>query len=162
MTMLSNVEVVEVVNPLAAIEQRVTSINPTMEPDAVLAVYDKLRYFAGELKRLSKLADAQVMEWVKANGELRISPTEYYCITTPKDTTCNDVPAVLAWAVEFFEGDWAKMCGVLRSDPIKHGQCRELMPPETYAKLFTTTVKEDLDTGKVKKVLARLNEKFLK
>ncbi len=160
--LMQNVEVVEATSPLAAIEQRILNINPTMDADTVLTVMDKVQFFFGELKRLKKLVDEKAMEWVKENGELRISDSEYYCITTPKETKCNDVPAVLSWAVEFFAGDWAKMCDVLCANPVKYGQCRELMPPEVFAKLFTTTVKEELDTGKAKKVLTRLNTKFLK
>lgn len=159
---LKNVEVVEVTSPLATIEALVLGINPTLDPEQVLALYDRILFFAGELKRLKKLADAGVLEWVRENGELRISDTEYYRIVEQKDTECTDIPAALEACLDFYNGDFAKMTEVLCSEPIKHGQCRTILPPETYAKLFKTTTKQDLDTGKNKKVLARLNEKFLR
>ena len=146
---------------LTFIEQETLGITTTMTNDEALAMYDRVLFYAKEMKRVKEQAETQVVEWIKKNGDLIVSPTVRYYVGAEKVTKCTNVPAAMEAILTVCEGDFTKFCGVLSSNAIKHGAASKLLPPKVYEQYFRVEIKEDLREGGAAKTLKRIDETWM-
>ncbi len=136
------------------IQSTISSITPSAGPQEIADALGMLQAIRERMRELKASFDAQMLEYVTANGPTEVGGVRYY-LGTEKDTICTDVPGAMDELLKANGGDWDAMCGYLCSQPIKHGAARKILAPEVYARLFTTIEKDSIKEGKPsKKVLA--------
>lgn len=129
--------------------------------EQVLDVYDRVCLLKSLAKELAQMADAAMVEWIKANGEIEVGDLRYY-VGKSKDTKCKDVRRTMESALNATGGDVDALVGLLSSGAWKPGACRQVLPPEEYAECFHTVEVEDVKTGKPKVGLQKVNTAFIK
>lgn len=150
-------------NALASLESEIIDLGENVSMETIATVSERVGFYMGELKRLDKILDQHMIEWIKKNGPIRISDSVRYVLTHPKTTKCNDVPATIEAVLAASGGDFKKMCDVLSAGAIKHGAASKILPPEEYAKLFSVTVKDKLeDGGPAPKEVTRIDSSFIR
>ena len=147
-------------NAITIIEQECTAIAPKLTNDEVAAVLDRVNFYAAEMKRVKALTESLVMEWIRENGDLVISPTVRYYIGTDKSTKCLDQPAAVDALLDAAGGDMGAFCECLAANAIKHGAAKKRLSPAVYDSLFRVEIKESLEEGKPKQKLIKADDAF--
>ncbi len=145
---------------LDILEREAASISGELTNDQVLAIYDQLKFYNRETKRLMDLAETAMLEWIKGNGDLVVSPTVRYYAGTSKTTKCVDLPAAVAALMEATGGNFEKFCEVLSSGAIKHGAAKKVLDPNVYDLCFKVEIRDTLEEGKPDKKLMKADEAF--
>ena len=78
-----------------------------------------------------------------------------------KTTKCVDVPQAVHDIFDDCGGDLETFAGHLVAQPFKHGAVGKLMTETNFKKLFITETKLDLKTGKAKRKLAAVDQRFV-
>lgn len=150
-------------NESLALEAQARAINPTMEPFTVASIYDRILSYRARAKAIEEVCEAALVEWIKTNGPLQIGNGVSYYLSHPKDTKCNDVKGAIDAIGQYSNGEPELFLGCFSSSAIKHGAARKVLPPEVFEKLFTTTVKDKLESGEpAPKRITKADAKFLR
>ncbi len=147
---------------LDILEREAASISGELTNDQVLAIYDQLRFYQREIKRLIDLAETAMLEWIKGHGDLIVSPTVRYYAGTSKTTKCTDLPAAVAALMEATGGNFEKFCQVLSANALKHGAAKKILDPNVYDLCFKVEVKDTLEEGKPVKKLMKADDAFVR
>ena len=147
-------------NDIQAIQVAVARIEPTSSIDDVANTMGLLEQLIRRAKELKAEYDAKAIAWIEQNGPLTVGPMQTKVVTYENDTKCNDVPGAVE-AVMATERGFAALGECLSVNALKPGACKKALPPEDYARLFTTTRKPVLKDGKPSKKLATTNTDFI-
>lgn len=141
-----------------AIARVTPDLAPAELPDAIADALGKVQHLLDEAKRYKAQLDAAMLEVVQARGPVTVGET-LYLIKGEKETKCVDVPATAEAVLTASGGNFYAFCAVMVAQPWKHGACRELLPPDVYAALFHTEVRDKLDR---KPVVVGVPTRFIK
>lgn len=122
-----------------------------------IQIVDRVAEIARQLKAKVELA---AIEWIKKHGPVSLNETRYF-VGPNKKVKCNSPYTTLLKCMEEAGGDLDRIGTLLSSDSLKPGACRELLGEEEFNRQFTTTVVDDLKTGKPSARLQKLNTAFL-
>lgn len=129
--------------------------------DVVVAVRDRIDNFLRLAKQMKATCDERIIAWIEQNGPLTVGPMQTKVVAYESETKCNDVPGAVE-AVMATERGFAALGECLSVNALKPGACKKALPPEDYARLFTTTRKPVLKDGAPSKKLATANLDFVK
>ncbi len=131
----------------------------------------RIKFVMEQCREWLKQWDDSALEDIRARGaDLVIGDERFY--EGIKRTTKSIDNAKTLWAMMEVElkrqdGDLEQACKqvalqYLASQPWRYAECRENLPHAMFEMLFEITEEPDLKTGKPKKQLLSVNEKFLK
>ena len=149
----------------SAVRAAIETIKPTDEYDNALRLLDWITIVKAMTADWKKLIKLRVIEAMRAHGtdskpdEIQVGDVRYYEGAT-KRVTPNDIPAILEAILNATGGDVAAMAECLSSSPFKQATVRDTIGEYQHADLFTTDYVPDLKTGKPKRDLQIVNEKF--
>lgn len=148
---------------LATVEAEVVALSEETPTDTLLQIHDRCRFYTSEIKRIQNLCEAVMMEKIHRDGPLTVKPGVRWIISNPKKTTCENVPGAIEALLSACGGDFAKFCGFLSSQPIKHGAASKTLSPETFALYFKTEYPDKLEEkgAEAQGRLTRVDEMFL-
>lgn len=127
--------------------------------EKVLAAIELRAALKEAVRALDAAMEPKLVAWLEANGQLECGTKRYYA-GVRKDTKCVDQGATLTTLLETASVETIAEC--LASGAFKPGKCREVLPPEEYARLFETKETGELREGKPVKRLQTVDERFLK
>jgi hypothetical protein len=142
---------------ITPLERQVISLDVTSNKDFVLAVYDRVKFYSEEIKRVKQLCEDAMIAWIKQNGDLDAGNGVRYFCGKEKTTKCNNLPGAIEAILQASDGDFTKFCDALSSNAIKYGAAKKLLSADKYGQLFTVTERDDLNEK-----LIKLDEKFLR
>ena len=146
---------------LDQIERSVQQLSSSASAEVALEVLEQTQALLERARELRKQAETQACGWIEANGDLVCGPIRYY-VGVEKKTACRDVRAAVEAALAAVEGDLDAFSSLLSKNSLKHGACRQTLPPEVYGRLFITTEVERLKSGSAEpaRKLMRRDERF--
>lgn len=145
---------------LAPIEADTLALSPRLDPSQMLTVFNRVKFYEAEAKRIRKLCEQMFIEWITENGDLEAGNGIRYYVGADKKTKCVDVAATVESLLASVDGDFKRFCEHLASDAIKHGAARKTLPPADYDRLFKTEITPSLEEGKSKLKLMTANANF--
>jgi hypothetical protein len=149
------------VNLLAPFEKPILALSGESNRDDILMWHERLKFYQQEATRMRDIVENALIAYIKTHGPIEFGNGVRYYLTHPKTVKCNDIPATVEAVFEATGGDFKRFCDVLASGAIKHGAAKKILPPKDYSALFTTTVKDKLETGEpAEKTLAKADDKF--
>jgi hypothetical protein len=151
-----------VAGPMSHVEAMALAIVPETPADNVLEIYDRIKFYKSELNRIHGVCEQQMIEWIKANGDLQVREGVRYYVGREKRTKCVNLPAAVEALLASAEGDFARFCEGLSSGAVKYGHAAKVLPAEVYEQCFTTEYVEDMKEGGAKKKLLKADEQFIK
>jgi hypothetical protein len=151
-----------VAGPMSHVEALALAIVPETPADNVLEIYDRIKFYKSELARIHGVCEQQMIEWIKANGDLELNDTSRFYVGDEKRVKCVNVPAAVEALITACNGDFTAFCEILSSNALKHGAAKKVLPAEVFEQFFATEVVEDLKTGAAKKKLLKADERFIK
>lgn len=125
----------------------------------VIAAIDVLDRLKQVTRGLATLVDDAACRWINANHDITVGDCRYYVGTTTW-VKCRDPRQALTAMLETSGGDLDAVAACLASDAWKSGASRQLLG-EQFDVHFATELREDLKTGKPRKSLQRVNQRFL-
>ena len=129
--------------------------------DRVVALLNAVDLLKATSKELAQAAEQLAIQIIDERGEIVVGDIRYY-VGPDKTTKPRDKGAILDALLVACDGDLSAIANeVLSSDPFKVGACRTRLGDEAIDKLFETTVKQDLKTGKPARGLHKVNAQFL-
>ena len=144
----------------------VDTLSTTDTLEQVVHVRDQVSLLKKALKAIDKALDERTVDWINEHGDIEIGDVRLYVGTSKTTKPRKGVSPLLiiqaAAAAAFDHNDEAAAEAILSSGWCKHGSVRNVIPAELFDKFFETTVVPDLKTGKPKKQLKKVNQKFLK
>lgn len=133
----------------------ILAVNDTMTADQVLAVRERLLFIKGWAKEQERLLNESLLEWMRANGDLHITPETRLYIGRDKRVKCIDPAATLEAVLVATGGDFGAVCDCLAAQPFKHGAARKPLG-EAWPEHFN---EEWADTVKIKEMDSRFGNK---
>ena len=123
----------------------------------LLRLRDRITVLIRELREHQRAVDACLIQHIEANGAINISDTESLYVGNTKTIKSTDDQGILMAILEVGNGNLELLTtgsgGMLCSQPWKHGAVRKLIGEERFEALFTTTINQDLNTGKATRSL---------
>jgi hypothetical protein len=114
----------------------------------------------GEIQRAIKARlDAAMIAWINEHGEIIDGEMRYY-VGSATTRKCVDVPKAFRACIEASGGDLDAVLVVLSSGAFKGAAACKLLGDKA-GEHFVTNVDTVLETGKPRKVLKSVNQKFL-
>lgn len=148
-------------NPLSELESSIAAIDATTPHDVVAEIVTRVDYFKGAAKQLDTLLKEALLEYLNEPGkELIIGENRYY-IGTKKKVVSGDKGKLLEALLESSGGDFEAVAEVLASQPFKHGACKGVLG-DAWGDHFTELVEDDVKTGKPKKEIKVVNDRFIR
>lgn len=140
---------------------QVANLSPDATQDEVLDVLGRIAAAKDAIRELGSMAEEAAIQWIEANGDIEVGDVRYY-VGTNRTTKCTDTRATMEAALNATGGDIDAMCELLSSGAWKPGACRKTLSPDDFDMLFTTSETLDLKTGKPKRGLQRVDQRFIK
>ncbi len=133
-----------------------------LTPDDACELRERIRGAIRRLRQAQDELDAFLIQWMPANGvrELVVGDERTF-VTEKKSTKCRNINAAVQAIFEAVGGDYESFCDTLSSNAIKYGAARKVLG-DAFDAHFETKVELDLETSKPKKVLASVNDKFIR
>lgn len=138
-----------------------SDLSAVKTPDDALALGMRIDGWIARMRELKAAWEECMIALIRQHGEIVNGDLRYY-IGTDKTTKATDQQKVLETLMDKLGGDIELVCSCLSANAWKPGACRKLLPPESFDALFVTTEKPDLLTGKPKRGLQKVDQRFIK
>lgn len=155
---------------LATVTRRMDDIAPTYTLDQIQQAISDLDYWKECVRTAESAMKDRVREWMETNEvkEFSIGPVRYF-LATEKDTKNDDLIGTIK-AVFLSHGHDLDAIGIsvdeialyLSKNAFKVAACKKLLPPDKFAELFVTTEKTRLGTEGSRKILQKVDDRFVK
>jgi len=136
---------------MTEMELAISRIEPDAAIEYVCETILRLEALMKRARELEKDFKANLLRYVKANGDVTIGAVRWYA-GHAKKTECNSNKAVMETLLELAGPDRASDC--ISSTGWKHGAVKKLLDemgsPELYDRLFTERYDDKLEEGKPK------------
>lgn len=139
---------------VSALAKRIALTSIQTSLDDIMSTRERLIFMASAIKALKEKMDAALIEWLEANGEIRIGSRKIF-VGHKKDTKCKSLRPALEALMNECGGDWELFCSCMASDAIKHGAAKSVMG-EKWSEHFEVRHKPEI------KEVVDVDEKFLK
>lgn len=131
---------------LDALALSVNAVEVSAPVEVVLEARSKLAFMAEQVQAMKKRLDAQLIDWIEANGAITCGTKRLY-VWNKKETKCNDLAKAIECLMNDCNGDFDMLCRCLSVNAIKYGAAKTVMKPEHYEQHFTQIVKTELREG---------------
>ncbi len=145
---------------LLTINQSVLTMTPATAADDVAELMQRIDFAKQHLRELEQQFKAALIEWINTNGDLTIGDKRYY-VTTAKRTKPKDLAALTEAVMQATGGDFDKFVKTLGANAYKLGACKTVLGDE-WDIHFTVEPVDDLKTGKPKKEVKCIDERFVR
>lgn len=144
------------------LEQSIVCIGEEAPTEMLLDVGDKIAALGEFYKEIRRQWEAKMIERIEAAGPI-VSGDILYRVGNPPTTKCVNVAAAVEAVLTHVGGDFETFCQHLAAGALKHGACKQTLPPEDYDRLFVTERKQELTEDEATpKRLAKLNLAFVR
>jgi hypothetical protein len=141
--------------PLAAERQRMAyrlaACPPAEKPEALAEAWARLRAIEEARREIKQLVDEAALEHIREHGEFEIGDLRYF-EGVDRDTRDADPRMTFEGLMLATGGDLDALKECLASGAFKPGACRKVLGDD-FERYFTTTVKQDVKTGRARKVI---------
>ena len=144
---------------LAGLRSLTLSLTDLNSRERALEVWDRVEFAKITIRAISALLNEALVDWINANGDLQVDETRRLYVGTTKKVTSNNQQALLEALLDATGGDVEALVKCMAASAFKHGACRTLLK-EAWDTHFTSETVEDLKTGKPKKTVKLLDDKF--
>lgn len=145
---------------LQALSGEVVAIHDEVEAGQVAAIIDKMDAYKRRIKEIDATLKEALIDWINANGELTLGTKRYYVGSTKKTKPVDRIKLTIA-LIEAVQGDFDSFDEMLSANAFKPGACKKLLGDE-WGNHFEETIVEDVKTGKPKKDVKVIDERFVK
>jgi hypothetical protein len=148
---------------LRDIQQVVLQLKTTDDAERVLDIWNRMEFAKKFLRETSAMLEGALIEWMNANGDLRLDEGRRLYVGQVKKTTCRDQMQTLEALLEKSGGDMDALVDCLASGAFKHGACRNVLG-EAWDEHFIVEQVEDVKEGKAtaRKTVQLLDQRFVK
>lgn len=138
----------------------VLAINDESDAAKVCEAIDLIDHYKRAIREADKLLKEQLIDWIGRNGELTIGDKRYYVGYTKKTKPVN-MERLCEAAITHAAGDFGTFAEALSANAFKPGACKALLGDEWDQHFYTETL-DDVKTGKPKKDVKVIDERFTK
>lgn len=147
---------------LTILRAHVLDLEPAASVEEALDLWNRVERAKSLLREVSRDMEAQFLAWLQTQpgqsvecGDLR------YYVGSKKTVKCIDTIAALNAVVDAAGMDPDAIGGCLAAQPFRFGATKKLIGEAVYAALFDETVEPDLMTGKPRRVVKVVDQRFL-
>lgn len=145
---------------LVALDNQVSDLTLEENLDTVIDLYHRSIAVLSVAKEVKEKAAQKLAQWIEKNGEFTIGEIRYYVGVT-KDYKPTSMRAAVDALLTATGGDLDAFIEALSSNAIKPGHARKVLG-EQFESVFVTTEKLDVLTGKPKRELKSVDQRYLK
>lgn len=145
---------------LKELDKMVLAINDETDAEYVCEVIDRIDQAKRMMKELDATLKESLIDWINRNGEINIGTKRYY-VGTSKKTKARDMTRLCEAAITEAGGDFDAFAEVLSANAFKPGACKALLG-DKWGQHFAVEIDQDVKTGKAKKSVQVIDEKFIK
>lgn len=145
---------------LLSLRSSVLGLSAEASVEQIADVLGRVEIATKALREIKALAEERVLEHVREHGSFEIGGIRYY-EGTKKTTRCINPIGTAEAILSAISGDLEQFVAVLSAQPYKHGAVKTLIGEDRWRGLFEVREEVELETGKPKKELCIVNEKFL-
>jgi|13_taG_2_1085334.scaffolds.fasta_scaffold90657_2 hypothetical protein len=145
---------------LQGLNGAILAINDESDAANVCEALDLIDVYKRAIREADRLLKEQLIDWINANGELTIGEKRYYVGNTKKTKPVN-LERLCEAAITHAEGDFGAFAEALSANAFKPGACKALLGDE-WGQHFIVEVVDDVKTGKPKKDIKVIDERFTK
>jgi len=136
------------------------AINDESSAAQVCEAIDRIDAVKRRIKEIEVTFKDALIEWINLNGDIEIGTKRYYVGTTKK-VKPRDMIRLCEAAITAAEGDFETFADSLSANAFKPGACKKLLGDQ-WGQHFEETIDEDIKTGKPKKTVQVIDERFVK
>lgn len=141
-----------------ALSLAVVALTPTMRPEQLLEVRQRVEWLKKTAAELLSQVDAAMQAHIEATGRDIIDGDIRWYVGPKNTVKCKDVKGAVQW---FYANNLDALEECLSANAFKHGACKEPMG-DAWGQFFTVDDSNTLKDGKATKKLQQMNTKFLR
>jgi len=147
---------------MEALTKQSLAIDSSSPPEQILELIEASKRATANLRAAKAAANEVILDWLEANGNsLERGEVRYYSAPV-KRIKARSLDVVAEAVLEATGGDWVAFCESLSTSAFKQGAVKKLVGDNRWAELFSVEVVQELKTGKAKRKLAEVNERFVR
>lgn len=143
---------------LQTLNSMVLDISDESDAEQVCEAIDRIDQAKRTMKEIDAALKESLIDWINRNGDITIGTKRYY-VGTSKKTKPIDIERLCEAAITAAQGDFAAFAEALSANAFKPGACKQLLGGQ-WDDHFTVEVDQDVKTGKPKKSMQMIDEKF--
>lgn len=144
-----------------AIIADVAGLSPDAPVEQVLDVRGRIEAATQRLREVKGMIDDAMMQWIEANGDITYGDIRYY-VGVSRDKKCRDNAKAADAILTATGGDFEAFAQTLSSNAFKPGACGHVLSPEAFDECFEVIEQKDIKTGKPKKTIQRVDQRFVR
>lgn len=143
---------------LKKLEGVALAIHDESDADQVCIAIDAIDNAKRRIREIDAALKKSLIDWINRNGDITIGSKRYY-VGNKKTTKPRDLERLCEAAITAAEGDFATFADSLSANAFKPGACKKLLG-DAWDRHFEETIADDVKTGKPKKVINMIDERF--
>lgn len=131
-----------------------------MREEDLREAIDGLSFIKEQVKKIEADMDGILMEYLEEVGDFEHGDLRYY-VGKKKKTKVRSLTLAFERLLASTGGDMDAFCEYLSANPFKPGTVKSLAGQDVFDELFSEIEEKDIKTGKPKKVVKKVNPKFM-
>ena len=137
------------------------SISIDSPAERVADVWNRWQSIKRQIAAADEGVKDSIIEWCRKNGDLEVGEGNRLYVGPKKETRCLNPAAALEALIDATGGDITAVAEALAAQPFKNAAAAKLIGPAA-SDLWVTEEVPDVKTGKAKRELKQVNERFLR